>query len=157
MYRNKEDILKDLNDIVMEVIRNRIKESLNETDRNEIMNTGFGRGLKKSLNDPKIIQALERDFGHQFTQKIIQSISSDISANYKDINEDKAYSMAYSILEIAPDSTDEQIKKRYKQLVQEYHPDKASQATDGIKKLAQEKVILINRAYECIRTKRGLL
>ncbi len=58
----------------------------------------------------------------------------------------------YSVLGIAPDSSDADIKKKYRQLSREYHPDKmaAANVSDSVKKLAEEKFKEINQAYDTI-------
>lgn len=52
----------------------------------------------------------------------------------------------YDILNVSKDSTDEQIKKAYKNLAKIYHPD--NQETGDAEKMSE-----INRAYEGIKTK----
>ena len=58
----------------------------------------------------------------------------------------------YSVLGIAPDSSNADIKKKYRQLSREYHPDKMASAnvSDSVKKLAEEKFKEINQAYDTI-------
>lgn len=50
----------------------------------------------------------------------------------------------YSVLGVSPDSTDEQIKKAYRELAKKYHPDVNSSAG------ASEKMQEINEAYDRI-------
>ena len=50
----------------------------------------------------------------------------------------------YSVLGVSPDSTDEQIKKAYRDLAKKYHPDINSSAN------ASEKMKEINEAYDRI-------
>ena len=65
---------------------------------------------------------------------------------------------AYHTLGCQRDDTDEQIKKKYRQLVQAYHPDKiASQGLpDEFTQLAQEKFREIQTAFEAIKKERGM-
>ncbi|GEM_PF-641926 len=58
---------------------------------------------------------------------------------------------AFAILEIPENSTPEQIKSAYKQLVIQYHPDKVQNLGKDIRLLAEKKTIEINLAYEFIR------
>lgn len=53
----------------------------------------------------------------------------------------------YEILGVKKDATDADIKKRYRKLVREYHPD-VSKDPD-----ADSKIAVINNAYETIRDK----
>lgn len=60
---------------------------------------------------------------------------------------------AYALLGIAPDATDDAVKKAYRSKVREYHPDiiKAQGASDEYLKEATAKVQDINAAYEMIK------
>lgn len=63
---------------------------------------------------------------------------------------------AYRIMEISPAATDEEIKKAYRELALNYHPDNAEQTTIGIKKLAEERFKEINWAYDFLKGIRNL-
>lgn len=58
----------------------------------------------------------------------------------------------YEILGLSRDASPAEIKKRYRELMTQYHPDKAAQTTPEIQKLAEERVKEINWAYERLRT-----
>lgn len=58
----------------------------------------------------------------------------------------------YEILALSRDASPAEIKKRYRELMTQYHPDKAAQTTPEIQKLAEERVKEINWAYELLRT-----
>ncbi len=64
----------------------------------------------------------------------------------------------YEILGCKPTDSDQQIKQRYRQLVQTYHPDKI--AGKGLPEefiqLAEEKFRQIQQAYEDIKAERGM-
>ncbi|MEM7131947.1 MAG: DnaJ domain-containing protein [Chloroflexota bacterium] len=51
----------------------------------------------------------------------------------------------YTILDLPPNATDEQIRTQYRQLVRIYHPDRFSNATD--RTYAERKLMEINEAY----------
>ncbi|MGQ9848010.1 MAG: DnaJ domain-containing protein [Bacteroidales bacterium] len=63
---------------------------------------------------------------------------------------------AYKILEVSPNATDNEIKKAYRKLAIEHHPDKVSYLGEEIQKKAQEKFKKINEAYEFIKKHRGI-
>jgi len=61
----------------------------------------------------------------------------------------------YKILEVDKNSTNEKIKKSYRKLVMKYHPDKLQGVSDDIVKLANEKFLTIQDAYEKIMQSRS--
>lgn len=60
---------------------------------------------------------------------------------------------AYKTLGIPYDSSEKEIKKAYRALVLQYHPDKQADASDAQKELANEKIKDINRAYDILMEK----
>lgn len=63
---------------------------------------------------------------------------------------------SYAILEITPEVSDEEVKKAYRRLATEHHPDKVSYLGEEIQRKAQEKFKKINEAYEIIKKHRNL-
>ncbi len=63
---------------------------------------------------------------------------------------------AYKILGTAPSATNEEIKKAFRKLAVEYHPDKVSYLGEEFKKSAEEKFRKVNDAYEFIKKERGI-
>jgi hypothetical protein len=63
---------------------------------------------------------------------------------------------AYSVLEAAPSDSDEEIKKKYRQAMLEYHPDRVAHLGRELRELAVRKSTAINEAYAAIRRLRGL-
>ncbi len=53
----------------------------------------------------------------------------------------------YTVLDLSPDATAEQIKTAYRILVQLHHPDRLQQANDGVRQYAEDKLKRINEAY----------
>jgi len=64
---------------------------------------------------------------------------------------------AYAVLNVSPQASDEQIKKAYRRLLSQHHPDKlvAKGLPEEMMKLASERTHQIRSAYEAIREKRG--
>jgi DnaJ like chaperone protein len=62
---------------------------------------------------------------------------------------------AYKILGIDPNASVEVIKKAYRKLAVEFHPDKVSYLGDEFRKDADEKFRKINEAYEKIKKEKG--
>jgi DnaJ like chaperone protein len=62
----------------------------------------------------------------------------------------------YTILEVEPDATDDQVKKAYRKMAVKYHPDKMEGMGDDIKRAAEEKFKRLQDAYDNVRKKRGM-
>ena len=59
---------------------------------------------------------------------------------------------AYQVLGLAASASASEIKQRYRQLVQEVHPDRLGHASEKVQMLANEKLAEINQAYELVQT-----
>jgi DnaJ like chaperone protein len=69
---------------------------------------------------------------------------------YKDI------ASAYSILEVEPSATDEELKKAYRKMAVKYHPDKVNHLGDEVQRAAKEKFQKLQDSYEQIKKQRGI-
>lgn len=67
-------------------------------------------------------------------------------------------SRSYAVLGVSPSATDEEIKKAYRKLASEYHPDKIASKglPDEFITFANEKFREIQSAYDDIRSSRGM-
>jgi DnaJ like chaperone protein len=63
----------------------------------------------------------------------------------------------YEILDVAPDASDDEVKRAYRRLLNQHHPDKlvAKGLPEEMMRLASEKTHEIRQAYERIRAARG--
>jgi DnaJ-class molecular chaperone with C-terminal Zn finger domain len=59
----------------------------------------------------------------------------------------------YKVLGVSQDSTDDEIKKAYRELAKKYHPD--SYADNPLSDLVEEKMKEINQAYDTIQKERA--
>ena len=66
------------------------------------------------------------------------------------LKNDSSIDKYYKILEIEKEVSIEEVKKAYRKLVMKYHPDKLQGVSDDIIKLANEKFLSIQDAYEKI-------
>jgi len=57
----------------------------------------------------------------------------------------------YETLGVAPDASQAQIDKAYRQLMAKYHPDRVAGAADEIRDIAEQRTRAINAAYDRIR------
>jgi len=62
----------------------------------------------------------------------------------------------YGVLGLTRDATNEEIKKRYKNLVKENHPDKLHHLPLNIQKESEERMKTINEAYSKIKVERSI-
>lgn len=62
----------------------------------------------------------------------------------------------YRVLGIEPTATNEELKKAYRKMALENHPDKVGHLGEDIRKAAEEKFSQINVAYEKIKKQRGI-
>lgn len=92
---------------------------------------------------------------------IIKRIAYDLGISTPDFesiqamfyNDTKA---AYTILEITPNASDDELKKAYRKMAIKYHPDKLESLGEAHKKAAKDKFIKVQQAYEAIKKERGL-
>lgn len=76
--------------------------------------------------------------------------ASIISMFYRDVDSD------YSVLEISPTATDDEVKAAYRRMAMKYHPDKVATLGPEVQKSAAEKFRKVQEAYENIKKKRGM-
>ena len=64
---------------------------------------------------------------------------------------------AYKVLDITPDASDAEVKRAYRRLINQHHPDKlvAKGLPEEMMKLAEQRTREIRQAYERIREARG--
>ena len=76
--------------------------------------------------------------------------ASVISMFYKEAN------AAYTVLEISPSATDDEVRSAYRKMAMKNHPDKVATLGPDIQKAAAEKFRQIQEAYETIKKERGM-
>ncbi len=62
----------------------------------------------------------------------------------------------YEVLGLTVNSTDEELKKTYRQLAVRYHPDKVASMGEEAQKGAKEKFQRVQEAYENVKKSRGI-
>lgn len=102
---------------------------------------------------------------HPSEEKLIQSAATIFgfsSAQYAAIRSRHVRNDVhkfYAVLGCTPEDTDEQIKRQYRKLASEYHPDKiiGKGLPDEFVKFANDKFKEIQEAYEAVKKERGMV
>ena len=76
--------------------------------------------------------------------------SSVIAMYYKEADS------AYTVLEISPSATDDEVRAAYRRMAIKNHPDKVATLGPEVQKAAAEKFRKIQEAYETIKKQRGM-
>ena len=127
----------------MRVICLQLTQSINHASRLQIIHFLFG----VALSDNEV---------HQQEINLINKIASYLNVSSQDfksisamfLKSDDLIEKYYNILEVDKTSTLSEIKKSYRKLVMKYHPDKLQGVSEDIVKLANEKFLAIQEAYE---------
>ena len=102
---------------------------------------------KISLNEDLFIENVALEFGYDKVR--LNTIRCQfVGSNQKSKKYSKKIMDCLAILGLRPGVDFSEIKKSYRVLVKEYHPDKLSGMGQGIKDLAKEKFQKIQEAYE---------
>jgi len=147
------EILKMLRDILKQNIPIRdvtrqIHSSMDYSSRLQLMHLIYGIALSDgSVSQSEIIQ--------------LEQIGLDVGISQADINSLKSMFIkssdwAYSVLEVNQSATNEEIKKKYRQLALKNHPDKVAYLGEEIRMRAQEKFQKVHEAWETIKQERGI-
>ncbi len=92
---------------------------------------------------------------------MIKNIASFMGINSSDYESIKAMfvketSSAYQVLGIDNKVTDDELKKAYRDLAKQHHPDRVAHLGEDVKKAAEIKFTKLNAAYEAIKEERGM-
>jgi len=93
-------------------------------------------------------------------ERLLEQLASYLRISQYDYQSIKAMFVkdvdsAYTILELTPQASVDEIKKAYRKMAVKYHPDKVSHLGDEYKKAAEDKFQKLNEAYESIKKQRG--
>lgn len=94
----------------------------------------------------------------RFSTQALNSMLEQFASYHRHSVKESSIDQAYALLGLSASATDDEVKKAYRSLVREYHPDiiKSQGASDEYLKEATEKVQEINAAYEMIKKSRGI-
>lgn len=142
-----KDILKQ--DIPVRDVCEQIKSNMDYSSRLQLLHLLFN----VSLADTTI---------HRAEVDILEKISNYLGVTSVDFLSIKNMFIpetdsSYKILEIAPDVSNDEVKKAYRRMAMKYHPDKVSHLGDDFRKTADEKFKKVNEAYEKIKKDRSMI
>lgn len=94
-------------------------------------------------------------------EDVLSAIAAALKLNASDCDSilamfSKSAESAYTVLEISPNATNEEVKKAYRTMAMKYHPDKVATLGPEVQKAATEKFQKIQAAYESIKRERGM-
>ncbi len=171
--------VKDEDRKYMEEARDKYRETMDLFNRtsNIVKNNGISY-LIDSLDELNLFLRSEnlfdlvknRQWGGYF--KHIDKIKREIELNYQlaenYVNDDGSFidydatggisdeEQAFIILGLAPTASVEEIKKRFRELAMQFHPDKATGADEEFKKRLGEQFRKIKEAYEFLKEAKGI-
>ena len=96
------------------------------------------------------------------TEKLIKQLVLLLGVSYDQHNAiRKKYSLGivktpYHVLKISSDATNEEVKKAYRNLIREYHPDRAAHEGKAATEVAHLKFLEIQQAYKELESVRGI-
>ena len=96
------------------------------------------------------------------TETLVKQLVLLLGISYEQHNEIRGkYSLKlvttpYHVLKISPDATNEELKKAYRYLIKEYHPDRVTHEGEEAAEAAHLKFLEIQRAYEELEKFRGI-
>ena len=106
------------------------------------------------------IAAADGDFSKS-EKDVLEAIASVIGLTSSDASSIIAMfyreaDSVYSVLEITPSATDDEVKAAYRRMAMKYHPDKVATLGAEVQKAAAEKFRKVQEAYETIKRARGM-
>lgn len=142
-------MIKDLieKEIAIEPICHQIQANMNIYARTQLLYFLFGVAKADGTVCNREIGLLDRISG---LLGIDSSTYQSIKAMYYD-----DLDSAYSVLKVDQSATNEEIKKAYRKMAIENHPDKVGYMGEDIRKAAEKKFMAINEAYEKIKKQRN--
>lgn len=144
-------ILRDLlnQDIPLKDVSHQIKTRMDYASRIQLMHFMYGIAYADgSITETELVQIENIGFEIGISQADLESLKSMFR---------KSNEWAYAILEVSPNDTNEQIKKKYRQMALKNHPDKVAYLGEEILKNAQEKFQKIQEAWELIKKERKIV
>lgn len=147
LVRLLRDVLK--REIPVRDVCQQIRGHLSHPERLQVMH--YLIGLAHA--DGKVLAA---------ERQVLERIAADMGISEKDLASLDAMfrgasaGNAYTILEVDPKASDEEVKKAYRRMAMKHHPDRVAHLGEEFQKAAAEKFKNVQQAWERIERERGL-
>ena len=104
-----------------------------------------------------VLAAMKRHMNKEQVDALLSEMGFSTDTRTEQLDVPTLIQLADKILAVAPDASDDAVKKAYRRLLNQHHPDKlvAKGLPEEMMKLASEKTHEIRKAYERIRAARG--
>ncbi len=144
-------ILKSIlqQDISENQVTSQIRHSMNYSSKLALIHFLFEIAYADDINQSEIIVIQRIAYGIGVSKLDFKSLQAPYQKN-----QDRNW--VYTVLNITPKATNDEIKKAYREMAKKYHPDKVANLGDEIKSKATEKFRTINEAYKILKEKRGI-
>jgi DnaJ like chaperone protein len=141
------DVLKQ--EIAIDEVCNQIGNHLDYSSKLEMIHLLFGVSNADGVIHPSEVSLIE-----QIAAKlgVMSSDFKSIKAMFVEETDS-----AYKTLGLEKTATVDEIKKAYKRLAIEHHPDKVSYLGEEVQNSAKEKFQMLNEAYEKIKKEKGFV
>lgn len=94
--------------------------------------------------------------------RMLERIAADMGISQKDLASLDAMfrgpsaASAYTILEVDPKASDEEVKKAYRRAAMKHHPDRVAHLGEEFQKAASEKFKNVQDAWDRVSKERGI-
>ena len=126
--------------------------------------------IRGHLSHPERLQVMHYLIGlahadgrvHIAEHQVLERIAADMGISQKDLASLDAMfggpsaASAYTIIEVDPKASDEEVKKAYRRAAMKHHPDRVAHLGEEFQKAASEKFKKVQEAWERIERERGL-
>jgi DnaJ like chaperone protein len=126
--------------------------------------------IRSHLSHPERLQVMHYLIGlahadgmvHMAERQVLERIAADLGISGKDLASLDAMfrgpstTSTYTVLEVDPKASDEEVKKAYRRMAMKHHPDRVAQMGEEVQKAAGEKFKKVQQAWERISAERGL-
>lgn len=144
-------------DLVAQALYNALKHDLHKRQKmvEFLVNLTYIDGTL-SQSEEDMLHRIAYHLG--FSEQELRNMMERFGSYHRNSVKESSIEQAYTLLGITTEATNDEVKKAYRALVREYHPDiiKSQGASDEYLKEATEKVQEINAAYEMIKKSRGI-